>query len=115
MSCFALPQNIGRLCSEDNPCFYDVYVYVLATIEQWMDKLASLRAFVKVVESGSFAEAGRQLRLSRSAISKHIGELEQSLGVQLVARTTRHASPTENGQLYYERALSILSDIDAAD
>jgi DNA-binding transcriptional LysR family regulator len=80
-----------------------------------LDKLASLKAFVKVVESGSFAEAGRQLRLSRSAISKYIGELEQSLGVQLVIRTTRHASPTENGQLYFERALTILSEIDAAD
>lgn len=80
-----------------------------------MDKVASLKAFVKVIESGSFAEAGRQLRLSRSAISKYIGELEESLGVQLIVRTTRHASPTENGQLYYERALSILADIDAAD
>jgi DNA-binding transcriptional LysR family regulator len=80
-----------------------------------MDKLASLRAFVKVVESGSFSEAGRQLRLSRSAISKHVGELEESLGVQLIVRTTRHASPTENGQLYFERALSILADVDAAD
>jgi DNA-binding transcriptional LysR family regulator len=80
-----------------------------------LDKLASLKAFVKVVESGSFAEAGRQLRLSRSAISKYIGELEQSLGVQLIVRTTRHTSPTENGQLYFERALSILGEIDAAD
>ena len=61
-----------------------------------MDKVASLRAFVKVVESGSFAEAGRQLRLSRSAISKYIADLEESLGVQLLNRTTRHAtaSPT---------------------
>lgn len=80
-----------------------------------MDKVASLKAFVKVIESGSFAEAGRQLRLSRSAISKYVGELEESLGVQLIVRTTRHASPTENGQHYYERALSILADIDAAD
>ena len=80
-----------------------------------MDKLASLRAFVKVVELGSFSEAGRQLRLSRSAISKYVGDLEQSLGVQLLNRTTRHASPNENGQLYFERALSILSDLDAAD
>ncbi|WP_315734881.1 MULTISPECIES: LysR family transcriptional regulator [unclassified Bradyrhizobium] len=80
-----------------------------------MDKLSSLRAFVKVVESGSFAEAGRQLRLSRSAISKYIGELEQSLGVQLIVRTTRHASPTETGQLYFERAVSILAELDAAD
>ncbi len=80
-----------------------------------MDKLGSLRAFVKVVESGSFAEAGRQLRLSRSAISKYIGELEQSLGVQLIVRTTRHASPTETGQRYFERAVSILAELDAAD
>ena len=80
-----------------------------------MDKLSSLRAFVKVVELGSFSEAGRQLRLSRSAISKYVGELEQSLGVQLLNRTTRHASPTENGQAYFERALAVLADLDAAD
>src|SRR3954462_9177296 len=80
-----------------------------------MDKVASLRAFVKVVESGSFAEAGRQLRLSRSAISKYIADLEGSLGVQLLNRTTRHASPTEIGQRYFERAVVILSEIEAAD
>ncbi len=80
-----------------------------------MDKVASLKAFVKVVETGSFSEAGRQLRLSRSAISKYIGDLEESLGVQLLTRTTRHASPNENGQLYFERALVILSELDAAD
>jgi DNA-binding transcriptional LysR family regulator len=80
-----------------------------------MDKLTSLRAFVKVVELGSFSEAGRQLRLSRSAISKYIGELEASLGVQLLHRTTRHASANEAGQAYFERALTILADLDAAD
>lgn len=80
-----------------------------------MDKLDSLRAFVKVVELGSFSEAGRQLRLSRSAISKYVGELEESLGVQLLNRTTRHASPTEAGQTYFESAMTILADIDAAD
>jgi DNA-binding transcriptional LysR family regulator len=80
-----------------------------------MDKLTSLRAFVKVVELGSFSEAGRQLRLSRSAISKYVSDLEQDLGVQLLNRTTRHASPNENGQTYFERALSVLGDLDAAD
>ncbi|MCK9919214.1 LysR family transcriptional regulator [Microbacteriaceae bacterium K1510] len=80
-----------------------------------MDKLSSLKAFVKVVELGSFSEAGRQLRLSRSAISKYIADLENDLGVQLLNRTTRQASPTENGQAYFERALSILADLDAAD
>jgi DNA-binding transcriptional LysR family regulator len=80
-----------------------------------MDKVASLRAFVKVVETGSFTEAGRQLRLSRSAISKYVAELEHSLGVQLLNRTTRHASPNENGQMYFDRALAVLSELDAAD
>ncbi|NEU95469.1 LysR family transcriptional regulator [Bradyrhizobium uaiense] len=80
-----------------------------------MDKLACLKAFAKVVETGSFSEAGRQLRLSRSAVSKYVAELEESLGVQLLNRTTRHASPNENGQLYFERALVILSELDAAD
>jgi DNA-binding transcriptional LysR family regulator len=80
-----------------------------------MDKLTSLRAFVKVVELGSFSEAARQLRLSRSAVSKYVGDLEQDLGVQLLNRTTRHASANESGQAYFERALSVLSDLDAAD
>ena len=70
---------------------------------------------MKVIETGSFAEAGRQLRLSRSAISKYVADLEESLGVQLLNRTTRHASPNENGQLYFERALSLLAELDAAD
>ncbi|MEH2510930.1 DNA-binding transcriptional LysR family regulator [Nitrobacteraceae bacterium AZCC 1564] len=80
-----------------------------------MDKLASLRAFTKVVELGSFSEAGRALRLSRSAISKYINDLENELGVQLLNRTTRRVSPTENGQVYFERAIGVLTELDAAD
>ncbi len=80
-----------------------------------MDKLASLRAFTKVVELASFSEAGKTLRLSRSAVSKHVGELEHELGVQLLNRTTRRVTPTEPGQAYFERATSILADLDAAD
>jgi DNA-binding transcriptional LysR family regulator len=80
-----------------------------------MDKLSSLRAFVKVVETSSFSEAGRRLRLSRSAVSKYVAELEEDLGVQLLSRTTRRVTPTENGQAYFERAMAILADLDAAD
>jgi DNA-binding transcriptional LysR family regulator len=80
-----------------------------------MDKLSSMRAFVKVVEHGSFSEAARSLRLSRSAVSKHVMELEQTLGVQLLNRTTRSASPTENGRAYYERLVAILADLEEAD
>lgn len=80
-----------------------------------MDKLTSLRAFVKVVETANFSEAGRRLHISRSAVSKYVAELEQDLGVQLLSRTTRRVMPTENGQTYYERAIAILADLDAAD
>jgi DNA-binding transcriptional LysR family regulator len=80
-----------------------------------MDKLSGLRAFVKVVEHGSFTEAARSLRLSRSAVSKAVMELEQELGAQLLNRTTRSATPTENGRAYYERAVAILADLEEAD
>lgn len=80
-----------------------------------MDKLTSMRAFTRVVAHGSFSEAAREMRLSRSAISKYILELEADLGAQLLNRTTRSASPTDNGQAYYERCLAILADVDEAD
>jgi DNA-binding transcriptional LysR family regulator len=80
-----------------------------------MDRFSSIRAFVKVVEHGSFSEAARSLRLSRSAVSKYVMELEQELGVQLLNRTTRSASPTENGRIYYERSVAILAELQEAD
>jgi DNA-binding transcriptional LysR family regulator len=80
-----------------------------------MDKLTSIRAFTRVVQHGSFAAAARDLRLSRSAVSKYVIELEQELGSQLLVRTTRSASPTENGQAYYERCIAILADLEEAD
>ena len=80
-----------------------------------MDKLNSIRAFTKVVQHCSFAAAARDLRLSRSAVSKHVIELEQELGGQLLSRTTRSVTATENGQAYYERCLAILSDLEEAD
>ena len=80
-----------------------------------MDKLTSIRAFTRVVQHGNFAAAARELRLSRSAVSKYVIELEQELGVQLLARTTRSVTPTENGQAYYERCIAILADLEEAD
>ena len=81
-----------------------------------MDKLASIRAFTKVVAARQFLRRpARELRLSRSAVSKYVIELEEELGVQLLNRTTRSVSPTENGQAYYERCLAILADLEEAD
>lgn len=80
-----------------------------------MDKLDAMAAFTKVVALGSFAEAGRQLGLTRSAVSKGVIELEQILGARLLDRTTRKVSVTEAGLAYYERCLAILADIEETE
>jgi DNA-binding transcriptional LysR family regulator len=80
-----------------------------------MDKLASIRAFIKVVQLGGFSAAARDMRLSRAAISKQVIDLEEELGVQLLHRTTRSTSPTASGLAYYERCAAILANLDDAD
>lgn len=80
-----------------------------------MDKLDAMQAFTKVVTTGSFAEAGRSLGLTRSAISKAVAELEHLLGARLLDRTTRRVSPTHAGRAYYERCLDILAAIDETE
>src|ERR1700754_3060239 len=80
-----------------------------------MDKLSGMQAFVRVVASGSYAEAARRLGLTRSAVSKAVSELEQLLGARLLDRTTRRVTPTEAGLAYYERCVAILSQIEETE
>ncbi len=80
-----------------------------------MDKLEAMNAFVKVVALGSYAEAGRALGLTRSAVSKAVMELEQLLGARLLDRTTRRVGPTEAGIAYYERCVDIISRIEETE
>lgn len=80
-----------------------------------MDKLDAMQAFVKVVALGSFAEAGRALGLTRSAVSKAVMELEHVLGARLLDRTTRRVSATEAGRAYYERCVAILSAVEETE
>ncbi len=76
-----------------------------------MDKFAAMRTFRRVVELHGFSAAARDLKLSNAAVSSHVRELEEELGVALLARTTRHVSPTEAGRAYYERCARILDDL----
>jgi DNA-binding transcriptional LysR family regulator len=80
-----------------------------------MDKLDAMQAFAKVVALGSYAEAGRALGLTRSAVSKAVMELEQLLGARLLDRTTRRVGPTEAGLAYYERCIDILASIEETE
>jgi DNA-binding transcriptional LysR family regulator len=80
-----------------------------------MDRLAAMQAFVRVMETGSFSEAARQLRLGQPAISKSIAQLEERLGVKLVLRSTRGLAPTEAGERFYHRAKRAVEEADEAD
>ena len=80
-----------------------------------MDRVASMAAFVKVVESGGFSAAARRLNLSPTMVSNHVQALEERLGARLLNRTTRKVSLTEVGRTYYERCQQILAEIDEAD
>jgi DNA-binding transcriptional LysR family regulator len=66
--------------------------------------MASMQAFINVVESGSFSESARRLGLSQPSVSRQVNGLESQLGVRLLQRTTRSLSLTEAGQVYYDKA-----------
>lgn len=80
-----------------------------------MDKLDAMNAFVKVVALGSYAEAGRSLGITRSAVSKAVMGLEQLLGARLLDRTTRRVRATEAGLAYYERCLDIVARVEETE
>jgi DNA-binding transcriptional LysR family regulator len=80
-----------------------------------MDRLTSLTAFVRVVDTGGFSAAGRRLNMSTTMVSNHVQALEERLGARLLHRTTRKVSLTEIGKAYYDRCIQILADIEQAD
>jgi len=75
-----------------------------------MDKLNNMRVFCRIVELGSFAAVAREMNLSAMMITKYMAQLEESLGVTLLNRTTRQISLTEAGEIYYHRGKQLLDD-----
>jgi DNA-binding transcriptional LysR family regulator len=80
-----------------------------------VDRLDNMRAFVKVVESGSFIGAAERLGISASMVSQHVKELEERLAARLLNRTTRKVSLTEVGRAYYERCTRLLADLEETE
>lgn len=80
-----------------------------------VDKLDAMRMFVRVVESGSFSQAARDLNISQPTVSKQIAALEARLSTQLLARNSRSLAVTPAGQDYYEATVRILQDLDAIE
>jgi len=80
-----------------------------------MDRMGAMATLVRVVDTGSFSAAARQLNIGQPAISKTIAQLEERLGVRLLTRTTRGLTPTEAGLRFYERARRSIEEADEAD
>ncbi len=80
-----------------------------------MDRVANLELFVRIVDRGSFSAAAADMGVSRPVATATIKALEQRLGMRLLQRSTRHVQPTVEGEVYYQRCVAILADIEDAD
>lgn len=76
-----------------------------------MDRLESMEAFVAVVQSGGFSAAARAHGVPVATVSRRVAQLEESLGVPLLARSTRHVAPSEAGQRYFDVCVRLLEDL----
>lgn len=79
-----------------------------------MASINTYAAYVAVIECGSLTAAARRLGRSLQAVSRLLADLEQELGVQLVARTTRSCRATPAGERFYARIRTVLADLDLA-
>ncbi|PCJ71701.1 MAG: LysR family transcriptional regulator [Rhodobiaceae bacterium] len=77
--------------------------------------LNTIPIFVEVIRHNSFSRAADELGITKSKVSKSIAQLELSMGVKLLNRTTRRLKLTEAGMRYYEHALQGLSFIESAE
>jgi DNA-binding transcriptional LysR family regulator len=72
---------------------------------------SELAFFCMLIKHGSLSSTARELNLTPPAVSRRLSQLEERLGVRLLNRTTRRISLTSEGEVYFENAQRILSDI----
>ena len=80
-----------------------------------MDRFDSMNLLIRVVERRSFTAAASDLGLPRSSATLAIKQFEERLGVRLLQRTTRHVTPTLEGEIYYRRCKAILAEVEDAE
>ena len=74
-----------------------------------------IELFTRIVDRGSFSAAAADLGVSRPVATASVKALEQRLGARLLQRSTRHVSPTAEGDAYYRRCVQILADVEEAE
>lgn len=80
-----------------------------------MDQLKRMAIFAEVVASGSMTAAARQLGMTPSAVSQHLRQLELSLGLALLHRSTRRLALTEAGERYHAGCAAMVAAARSAD
>ena len=80
-----------------------------------MDRIELMRAFVRVVETGSLSRASKELRTTQPTVSKWMARLEDAVGARLLQRNTRGIRLTESGETYFDEVRRILVELDALE
>jgi len=80
-----------------------------------VDRFKEMQAFAAVADAGSFVRAAESLQVSKTAVSRLIGDLEARLGVRLLHRTTRRLSLTAEGEVFHARCKALTADVEEAE
>jgi DNA-binding transcriptional LysR family regulator len=80
-----------------------------------INRSGEMEVFARAVELGGFSPAARALKMTPSAVSKLVSRMEARLGARLINRSTRKLTLTAEGQLFHERTLRVLADLDEAE
>ncbi|MEF7614576.1 LysR family transcriptional regulator [Aquincola sp. MAHUQ-54] len=79
-----------------------------------MDRITGIQLYLRVVETASFSKAAVDLGVTQPTATKHVAALEAQLGARLLHRSTRGVTPTEVGQLYYDKCKRIALELEEA-
>jgi LysR family transcriptional regulator, regulator for bpeEF and oprC len=80
-----------------------------------MDQFSAVRAFMRIVETGSLSRAASSLDMPRSTVSKLLADLERHLGTKLLQRSTRSVALTTEGAAYYQQVGHVMASLQEAD
>jgi DNA-binding transcriptional LysR family regulator len=77
-----------------------------------MDKIEAMKVFIRVAETASFTKSADGLGLPRATITAAVQQLEASLGVRLLHRTTRRVQLSQDGVVVLERCRQVVADME---
>lgn len=80
-----------------------------------MDRFQEMQVFVRIAERGSFTQASEDLQIPRATVTNLVKRMETRIGTRLLERTTRAVRLTHDGELFYQRCVRLLADMEEAE